>query len=134
MQNFARLNQKRPILRKFFRKFWDFLIKICMENWHFSQIFTEFLKLFLPLLRKYYLWKMPPDFYNNYFGLGGRSPCSPSLRHCYQKGPTSKTLWRCVPDWEIVNSKHQLRIYIFEKIFEFSHTKISIENRFFTHF
>ena len=41
MQNFAGLDQKWKEFWKFSRKFWDFLIKISMENWLFSQFFTK---------------------------------------------------------------------------------------------
>ena len=38
LKNSARLDQKWRDFWKFPRKFWDFLIKISVENWLFSQI------------------------------------------------------------------------------------------------
>ena len=65
-------------LWKISRKFKDYLIKISMEYWLFSQFFTKYFLDFWLRSESIYLWKIMPDFYNNFsdFG-GGRSGVPP---------------------------------------------------------
>ena len=59
-------------------QFWDFLIKISMENWLFSQFLTKYFLDFWLRSESIDIWKITPDFYNNfsYFG-GGDVPAFP---------------------------------------------------------
>ena len=67
---------------------WDFLIKISMENWLFSQFSTKYFFDFCQLSEIIYLWKLRPDFYNNSSDFGrGRSHVPPP------------TLLRSVSSW-----------------------------------
>ena len=82
LQNFARLDQKLRKFRKIWRKCWNFLIKISMENWLFFTIFTKYFLEFCLLSESIYPWKITPDFYNfSDFGGRGRSGV-PSRRYC----------------------------------------------------
>ena len=81
-QYLARFDQKWREFRKFSRKLWDFLIKISMENWLFSQFFTKYFLDSWLRSESIDLWKITPDFYNNFSGFGGggtfrRSPPPP---------------------------------------------------------
>ena len=53
---------KRREFWKFSRKFRDFLIKISMENWLFSQFFTKYFLDFWLRSESIDLWKITPDF------------------------------------------------------------------------
>ena len=63
-------------LWKFSRKFCDFLIKISIENWLFSQFLLKisWSSAFSPN----YPWKIISVFYNNFSYLGGTFRLSPS--------------------------------------------------------
>ena len=70
LQNFARLDQK-------WRKFWDFLIKISMENWLFSQFSTKYFLKFCLLSERIYPRKLTLDFYNDFSYFWGNLPALP---------------------------------------------------------
>ena len=62
---FCAVGPKMKKFWKFSRKFWDLLIKISMENW-LIHIFSKYFLDFWLLSESIYLWKITPDFYNNF--------------------------------------------------------------------
>ena len=75
--NLARLDQKWRNFWKFSRKFWEFLIKISMENWLFSKFLAKYFLEFCLLSETIYPWKIKPDFYNNHSDFGSNVPAFP---------------------------------------------------------
>ena len=56
---------------KISRKFWDFWSKSLWKNWLFSQFFTKYFLDFWLRSESIDLWKIIPDFYNNFSDFGG---------------------------------------------------------------
>ena len=60
-----------PKVKRILKNFKKILIKISMENWLFSQFFTKYFLDFWLHSETIDLWKITPDFYNNFSDFGG---------------------------------------------------------------
>ena len=84
MQNFAHLDKNEEKFEKF------------QENFEiFSQFFTKYFLDFCLLSESIYLWKITPDFYNNFSDFGGgafRRP-APSRRYWIHLENFSWKIW-----------------------------------------
>ena len=84
-ENFSSLDNKWTKFWKISRKFWDFLIKISMENWVFSQFFTKYFLEFCLFSKTIYILQDNTSFLQQFFR---RSPsrffwneCNHSIVH-----------------------------------------------------
>ena len=84
LQNFAHLDQKIQIFFKILRKFWDFLIKISMENWLFHNFSLNFSMISASSPKVYTFRRL------HHFLLF----CSPLLFHCQLINEILSENWR----------------------------------------